>query len=262
MAEAERAQVERLREWPDGSDHYGPIAGFFASDPLRADDPELDALRAMSRPDATWLDIGAGGGRYALPLALVSRKVIAVEPSEGMRDVLTDGMRTHGIENIDLLPLRWPDGAGEVEVDFGLIAHVGYDIHDINPFLDALEAASRERCVALLMDRAPSSGFGKLWKQVHGEERRELPALREFLHLLLARGALPEVRHFPRTTPLASEDRIRWFARRRLWLEEGSEKDRHLQALLDEVAFDDASGPDFGFPTLVGMVSWTPAGRG
>src|SRR3990170_5776686 len=106
QVEAEYEQVERLREWHE-SDYYAPIAHHFADDPRRTDDDLLNELRAMSNPDATWLDIGAGGGRYALPLARSSKKVIAVDPSEGMLNVLRSGMTEHGINNIEIHHGRW-----------------------------------------------------------------------------------------------------------------------------------------------------------
>ena len=73
----------------------------------------------------------------------------------------------------------------------GLIAHVGYDVEEIGPFLDALEAASRRLCVALLMERAPASAADPFWPPVHGEERVPLPALPDALELLTARGRNP-----------------------------------------------------------------------
>lgn len=252
QVEADYEQVERLREWRE-ADHYAPIAHHFADDPRRTDDELLNALRALSNPDATWLDIGAGGGRYALPLALSSRKVIAVEPSEGMRGVLRGSMQEHGIENIEIRPLRWPEGSQDLQADFTLVAHVGYDVREINAFLDGIERATRERCCVMLMDRAPSGGFSRLWEAVHGEYRHQLPGAREFLHLLLARGAMPEVRLFWRhMRPMDDED-IRESARRRLWLTEGSAKDRHLQRLLAEMpdGFD-----DFQLPRVIALMTW------
>lgn len=258
MVEAENEQVERLREWRD-ADHYAPIAHHFADDPRRTDDGVLDTLRAYCRPDADWIDVGAGGGRYALPLALASRHVTAVEPSAGMREVIRAGMVEHTIDNVEVGDVRWPDPTFDRQADFGLIAHVGYDIREINPFLDALERATRRRCFSLMMDRAPSSGFGALWETVHGEARRELPGMREMLHLLLARGAAPEVRLFPRGVGSFDRDDVRQMARRRLWLSEGSEKDGVLQRALDQM--DGDVGTDFGFPTLVAVMSWEPVIR-
>src|ERR1051326_6470475 len=82
---ANREQGEHFRE-ATPTDFYAPIAGLFRADPRRSDDPALEALRAIVRPTDTLLDIGAGGGRYALPLALECREVIAIDPSDGMRD--------------------------------------------------------------------------------------------------------------------------------------------------------------------------------
>jgi SAM-dependent methyltransferase len=254
QVEAEYEQVERLREWQE-ADYYAPIAHHFADDPRRTDDPLLTALLAMSNADATWLDIGAGGGRNALPLALHSKQVIAVDPSEGMLGVLRGGMVEHGIDNIEVHQLRWPEGSDELRADFSLASHVGYDIRDINGFLDAMERVTRERCCVVLMDRAPSGGFTRLWEQIHGEYRHQLPGAREFLHVLLARGAMPEVSLTARQMRMLDEDHILESARRRLWLSEDSEKDQHLQRLLAEMP---AGTDDFQLPTSIALMTWEP----
>lgn len=251
---AEYEQVERVREWQE-ADHYAPIAHHFADDPRRTDDDLLNELRAISNPDATWLDIGAGGGRYALPLALSSRKVIAVDPSEGMLGVLRGSMAEHGIENVEIHHGRWLDLAADVEADFSLVAHVGYDIREINAFIDGIERATRERCCVILMDRAPSGGFTRLWEEIHGGYRHQLPSAREFLHLLLARGAMPEVRLSRRRMGPIDDEHIRETARRRLWLTEGSEKDQQLQRLLAERP---EGIDDFQLPSVIALITWQP----
>jgi hypothetical protein len=109
------------------------------------------------------------------------------------------------------------------------------------------------------MDRAPSSGFIDLWQQVHGEPRHLLPGFRELLQLLLARGATPDVRIMPRGKFELTLDELRENARRRLWVTEGSEKDRRLQALLDEQQY--AGRADLGFPTAIALIAWTPVRR-
>lgn len=254
----EYEQVERLREWRE-PDYYRPVAHHFADDPHRTDDALLDRLRALSRPDASWLDIGAGGGRYALPLALVSREVTAVDPSEAMLEVLQQGMEQYAISNVTAHQLRWPEGSVQLTADFSLTAHVGYDIREINPFLDSVEQATNELCVSMRMDRAPSGGFIRLWEQIHGEPRQSLPAMREFLHLLLARGAAPAVELYPRKHRAWTEDDLRGEARRRLWLSEGSEKDQRLQALISaELA---AGIDDYQTPMLISLIAWQPVRR-
>jgi len=63
-----RDQVERIREIPDGTDFYAPVNSLFRADPTRTDDAVLDALLGLVRSGETWLDVGAGAGRYALPI--------------------------------------------------------------------------------------------------------------------------------------------------------------------------------------------------
>jgi SAM-dependent methyltransferase len=254
QVEAEYEQVERMREWHE-RDYYAPVAHHFADDPHRTDDELLNHLRTLSNPDATWLDIGAGGGRYALPLALSSKQVIAVEPSEGMLGVLRGQMAEHGIDNIEIHQLRWPEGSDSIKADYSLASHVGYDIRDINGFVDSMERATRERCCFTLMDRAPSGGFTHIWQQIHGEYRHQLPSAREFLHLLLARGAMPEVRLIQREMRPMGDDDILDSARRRLWLSKGSEKDQHLQKLLTDMP---EGIDDFQLPRVVVLITWEP----
>lgn len=257
--EAEYEQVERVREWRS-QDHYAPIAQQFADDPYRTDDEILNYLRSLAGPDDTWLDIGAGGGRFAIPLALHSPGggVIAVEPSSGMRGVLQSGVEQYNVGNLRIVEGRFPDDAdpATLSADLSLAAHVGYDLRDINGFIDAQERCTRRLCVAVLMDRAPSGGFVSLWREVHGEARHTLPGMREYLTLLLARGVTPEVRIFPRDVKEHDEAHIRADARRRLWLNEGSEKDQHLQRLLDDLL--PRGFRRFELPQMLAIITWSP----
>ena len=47
---ANREQVERIREVPDGQDFYAPVRSLFRADPTRTDDPLVAALLALVRP--------------------------------------------------------------------------------------------------------------------------------------------------------------------------------------------------------------------
>jgi SAM-dependent methyltransferase len=235
---ANRVQAERFREEKAG-DFYAPVSSLFVADPRRSGEPALGALLAMASAEERWLDIGAGAGRYALPLALKVREVVAVEPSGGMRRALRTGLCEHGIANVRVVAGAWPDALAELEtlpaVDTALIAHVGYDIEAIGPFLDAMEQATRRRCVAMLTDRSPASVADPFWPLVHGEERVPLPALPDLVELLRARGRTPEVEaveRSPRT--FDSVPALTAFLRRQLFIAEGGEKDVHFRAILPE----------------------------
>lgn len=256
---ANREQVEAFRE-TSPADFYAPIAGLFRADPRRRDEPTLEALRAVLGSDQSLLDIGAGGGRYALPLALGAREVIAVEPSDGMLRVLREQMDEHGIENIRVVQGRWPEAGRGLEADVALMSHLGYDIEDIGPFLDAMESAARRRCVAVLLERPPPAEADRLWPAIHGVERAALPALPEFLVLLLARGRLFELRLMERTPQSYAEPEqaLAWL-RGQLWTRPDSPKDQLLQRLMaEQLSERDGRYALAWAPVRVGMVTWSP----
>ena len=259
---ANREQAERLREQTAG-DFYAPVSSLFVADPRRTDEPVLDVLQALARRESTWLDIGAGAGRYALPLALRVKQVIAVEPSAGMRRALRSGIDEHGIENVRVVPGPWPEMLAELgplpAADVAFIAHVGYDIEAIGPFLDAMERAAGESCVEVLTDRSPAAVADPFWPLVRGEARVPLPALPDLLALLRARGRQTEVVRVDRQTrSFDSVDALTAFLRRQLFIAEGGEKDVHFRAILPDMivrrdgAWTLAEGP----AGAVGIVTW------
>jgi CTP:molybdopterin cytidylyltransferase MocA len=256
-----REQVDRLRETPDDADHYAPVAGLFRDDPHRRGDDVLERLLTIARPTDTWLDVGAGAGRYAFPLALAMREVIAVDPSAAMVAALESGRREHGIQNVRVVEGRWPgaaDGLGSLPVaDVSFIANVGHDTEEIGPFVEALDAAARRGCVAVMQEHPPAAAAAPFFEAVHGEAREPLPALNDFVDLLVARGTRPDVELLDRP-PRAWRDRseILTFLRRQTWVVPGGAGDARLQEALDVVL-----DPDGGFrtaPSRVGIVRWTP----
>ena len=259
LVRGNREQAERFRETPEKPDFYAPTASVFKADPRRTGDAALEILRDIARPDDAWLDIGAGGGRYTLPLALSVREVIAIEPSESMRSILLQGAKDNGIQNIRVIANRWP-AKGIPEVDAALISHVGYDIEEIGPFLDAMEASARRLCVAILRDAAPSSSADWFWPRIHGEKRKPLPSLREFLILQIARERLYEVRLITEQIHDHSHrETIDSFLRQQLFIEANSAKDRRLKQLIDEqVKEQDGRFSLTRQSSVVGIVSWTP----
>jgi SAM-dependent methyltransferase len=257
---ADQEQVERAREVDDPTDFYAPVVHRFHLDPRRKGDEVLELLLNSARVEETWLDVGAGGGRYALPLALRVREVIAVEPSEAMRKTLREGARQHGVSNVRVVGEHWPMARPPV-ADVSLMAHIGYDIAQIGGFLDALEGATRRLCIAVMGESAMTTVATLFWHGIHGEPRVRLPALPELLMLLLARGRLPEVRLVDRVpTSFESAEEALAMARRQLWLREGSERDRRLAEWVPR-ALHPAPGGGLTFEerrSKVGIVTWQP----
>jgi ubiquinone/menaquinone biosynthesis C-methylase UbiE len=97
---------------------YPEIYDAFASFPYQPS--VLQVLRERFHfVGKTVLDVGAGGGQSALPLAKYAAQVIGVEPEAAMRAVAEQSARDHGVENVsflagsaDAIPL--PDGAVDI----------------------------------------------------------------------------------------------------------------------------------------------------
>jgi molybdenum cofactor cytidylyltransferase len=270
---ANREQVDRVREVPDGADFYAPVNSLFRADPTRRDDPLLDRLLDLVLPGETWLDVGAGAGRFALPIARAlddsGGEVIALDASPSMLEGLREIAEDYAIENVRTIEARWPPENGiarGLAADVALIAHVGYDVEAIGPFLDAFEASADRLCVAVLMERVPASAADPFWPPVHGLERVALPALPDALELLEARGRRPSV------TRLALEPRrfesrevLAGFVRRQLWIDPDGKKEASFQAAIDELAIEDDGGWTIRGrgETTVGVVTWAaPRGEG
>jgi SAM-dependent methyltransferase len=232
----------------------------------------LDALLRLVRPGETWIDIGAGAGRYALPVALAlapsGGRVIALDASPGMLDALMELRSEHGVTDVEVIETRWPPPEDtpleRFEADVALIAHVGYDIEVIGPFVRAMEAVASRLCVAILMERQPASVADACWPPVHGEERVPLPALPEFVELLRARGHEPSVEMLSREPrSFASRDELAGFLRRQLWIEPRGAADKRFQTALDELIIVDEEG-GVGLrtqqPLPIGVVTWDPRG--
>jgi SAM-dependent methyltransferase len=262
---ANRDQVNRVREIPD-HDFYAPVSSLFVADPRRTGEEALDELIALAEPGERWLDIGAGAGRYALPLALNVGEVIAVEPSASMRNALRTGKAEHGLDNIRIVAGEWPavlSELGEPPVaDVALVAHVGYDIEDIGPFIDGMERAADRLCVAMLTDRSPASVADPFWPIVHGMDRIPLPALPELAELLRARGRTIEIRRVERASrTFDSFDGLATFVRRQLWIADDGDKERRFRSALAAMARDrDDDGWTLATPPVGanGILTWSP----
>lgn len=269
---ANREQVDRIREVPDGTDFYAPVRSMFRADPTRTDDPVLTTLLGIVEPGDTWLDVGAGAGRFALPIALALASSggsgIALDASVSMLEAARELAAEHGIENLRTIEGRWPmdadtataAGVGPRSADVVLIAHVGYDVEAIGPFVDAIEAAARRELVAVLMDQMPASAADAFWPPVHGEARTPLPALTDFVELLRARGRRPTIeRVTDERRRFDSRDSVEAFVRRQLWIDPSGPKEARFQAALSELAIPDGDGWTIRGrgPVDIGIVRWT-----
>ena len=262
MIQAEHAQSDGMRGSAPPVDHWRPYARQFEADPRRSGDELLDRLVSQVSRHQTLIDVGAGGGRLALPLALHCRHVMAVEPSESMAAVLLQQASEHGIENVSLVQARWEEA--EVEPgDIVLCAHVIYTVTEIEQFVRKLEAHAGERVIIVLYDGAPQSQTYPLWKQVHGVERLPLPSLSELEEVLAQLGINFRVERLT-PQPARGFDSLEQAAAQlssRLYVNEGTPQGKKLEEVLGE-ALEERDGVFRirGSRLLTpALVSWQPS---
>jgi 2-polyprenyl-3-methyl-5-hydroxy-6-metoxy-1,4-benzoquinol methylase len=227
--EAEEAQTNELRS-DDRGDYWAPLTKRFVDDPRREGDPSVEALAKFVTPSSTVIDVGAGAGRIALPLALRCRKVIAVEPSAAMCEGLRETAREHGIDNVEVIQSTWEDAECE-PADLVFAAHVVYFIRPIGEFVDKLSRMAKGTAAILLMQHAPVSQFDAWWHEVYGIERISLPALPELLPVLWERGIYPNVEMLPtyQPPPFKDEEEASNAMRHRLFI--GKDNEQMLERL-------------------------------
>ena len=262
MVETEHAQSERMRgEVPPPSDHWRPYAQQFKADPRRIDDDLVNRLLEEVAPQSTILDVGAGGGRLALPLALRCRHLVAVEPSISMATVLNQQASDFSIENLSLVESTWEDA--EVEpADLVICVHVLYVVREIEPFIRKLEAHANQRVLVVLFEAPPQSQTYALWKQVHGEERLALPSLPEFQDVLSQLGVDFHLDMLPTQPPRGFDDHQQALEQLsdRLYLVAGTPQMARLEALLPDLLeeIDDVLAIRGSQPLKPGLVWWYP----
>ena len=261
MIEAEHAQSELMRREAPPDDHWQPYAQQFAADPRRSDDPLLRRLFQEVKPEHTIIDVGAGAGRLALPLALHCQRVIAVEPSPSMASVLLRQAADYKIQNVSLVQAQWEDAAVDV-ADIVLCVHVLYTARDIELFVRKLEAHARERVMVVLFKTPPQAQIYSLWKRIHGEDRLPLPSLPEFQEVLRELGIEPSLEPLPEGDPRGfdSLEQATEQLTRRLYLP----ADGHKRSLLDNILPDVLEEVDGAFrvrgekPLEPTLVWWEP----
>lgn len=259
----EHAQTDRIRG-PRPTDHWTQLARNFKDDPHRTGDEMVDELRARVKPGETLIDVGAGGGRLALPLALDCKWVYAVEPSPSMCDVLRETAEEAGIENVSVTQANWEDASVET-ADVVLSSHVVYVVQEIEPFLRKKEAHARRLVLCVAFQSPPQAAMGGLWEQVHGEERLRLPSLPELLPVLEELGIRAEVTELeprPVQTFESLED-ARISLKQRLYVQpdtlEEARLERALEDCLEEV--DGVWRIKGSQPIRPCIVEWEPSGK-
>lgn len=137
----------------------------------------LSVLEPYLSPRKTLIDVGAGTGRHAVPLAARLEWVTAVEPSERMRSYIPP------LDNITVVASTWED-AEVAPADLVICAHVMYGVKDPVPFLTKLDASARERVFVMMRESRAVHPAVRLRERLVGDSGPREPRFSELFMLL------------------------------------------------------------------------------
>ena len=262
MVRIEHEQSDRMRGLtPPPADHWTEYAREFRADPRRTSDPVMEHLLERVSPGQTVIDVGAGGGRLALPLALHCRRVVAVEPSPSMGEVLREAAAEFDVPNVDVVEADWKDAVVD-QADVILCSHVVYVVREIGEFVRKLDDRASALVLVVLFDAAPQSQLYPLWEMVHREPRLPLPSLpqlREVLDELGMQATETALSPQPARGFESLEDALEQLTRR-LYVTPGTPEMDRLEAALPEALeeHDGAYRIKGAQPLTPHVVSWRP----
>lgn len=262
MMREEREQAERLRTDRADADIWKGNASRFRPLP-EIDDPAVAPLAELAGSGGRAIDVGAGGGRHAVPLARRLREVVAVEPSPAMREVLAETIRQAGVGNVTVVPERW-EGADVEPAELVFAAHVTYGIQRIEPFLRKIDRTATRHAALVAFANPAQHVVAPFWKAVHGEERLRLPTRDELIAVLRELGAdskridLPPQEVRPLGTPGEAFEELR----RRLFIGAGTPAEARLREVIPALTVerDGELWPRGAEPNPISIITWAPAG--
>ncbi len=180
-AEGEAKMIERWRH----------VARRLDSGEEQEPDPLLEFILGRLRPDMTALDIGAGIGRWSLPVARKVRRVTAVEPLSGMRQVLLERISSRGITNLTVIDLPWMETEASPH-DVVMAAHTTYTTPNLIRFVRKMDSCARRACYLALRVPAHDGAIGELSERINGRWHDSANFIVGY-NLLLTAGVYPNV---------------------------------------------------------------------
>lgn len=228
-------------------------------------DPFLKKVLEFVTPETTVLDVGAGAGRYAVPLAQHARKVVAVEPAPPMVQALREEVEHAGLRNLHIVVSDWENAAVD-PADVVICSHVIYPISEVVPFLRKLDAKTKQVCLLHLNTGQPSWEMPELWLRFHPEPVPPQPTYIDAYNLLHQLGIYANVMivSFVQRGPaggMTQEEAVERF-RERLVLDDSTETTERLRAALREVLVETPQGWQMPpRPVTTAIIWWTPEQR-
>ncbi|MFY1111870.1 MAG: class I SAM-dependent methyltransferase [Methanosarcinaceae archaeon] len=152
--------------------------------------------------DSRVLDIGAGPGTLAIPLAEKVDHVTAVEPADGMVSVLRENIEAYGIENINCVHKDWEAVDSETDL-YGpydvVFASYSLGMKDIRASIRKMMEVSSGYIYLYWFAGETSWDMHSrmLWPSLHGCEYQQGPKVDVLYNVLYGLGIHPNMKVFP-----------------------------------------------------------------
>ncbi len=144
------------------------------------------------KPDATILDIGAGPGTLAIPLAGLAKRITAIEPSKAMLELLTIEAENKKIKNIITVNKKWED-VSEITPHDVVIASHSFGMTDIKEALRKINDAARSHVYLFVHAGYWSQYYIELWSLLFGNEFKPGPDFIYIYNMLYEMGIFANV---------------------------------------------------------------------
>jgi methyltransferase family protein len=152
----------------------------------RARDGFLDVVKPYLAANKTLIDVGAGAGRHAVPLAEDLEWVTAVEPSEGMRALIPPR------DNMTVVASTWEDAA-VAPADLLICCHVMYGVGEPVSFIAKMQRLARERIFIMMRELPMAHPAGVIRDRLVGVNDPRMPRFSDLFMVLIHMGIAPDV---------------------------------------------------------------------
>jgi SAM-dependent methyltransferase len=211
--------------------------------------------------DLTVLDIGAGNGRWTIPLAKKAKGVTAVEPDGEMVELLQENIKT-APRNIQIIQSSWEEARVEIH-DIVVSAHAIYSSPDLASFVHKMEQHAKKTCYLAIRLPPVDGVIGELTNTIYGriyDSANAVIAYNALYSLGIYANVLVENEVYPWTNSTLEEAFLR--AKRHLHLETNSAYDGLIQDTLRKRLVLSNSGYIWPDGMRSALLWWKPSSKG